>query len=69
MTKRFGISLIAAAYTLSKLMSDSESFYNSAQVSGQPGNDEFSDNYNHRLDRSVSAFDVPQKAGAPVATW
>ena len=58
-TKRFSDSLIAVAYTVSKGIGDSEAVVGWLEPSGTPGN--FQDNNNRRLDRSLNAFDSPQR--------
>lgn len=58
-TKRFSDSLIALAYTISKGIGDSEAVVGWLEPSGTPGS--FQDNYNRRLDRSLNAFDSPQR--------
>jgi hypothetical protein len=58
-TKRFSGSLISVAYTVSKGIGDSEAVVGWLEQSGTPGG--FMDNYNRRLDRSLNAFDNPQR--------
>ena len=58
-TRRFERSLVAAAYTLSKGIGDTEAAVGWLEPSGTPGS--FQNNYNRRLDRSINAFDAPQR--------
>jgi len=58
-TKRFSRSLIALAYTLSKGIGDSEAVVNWLEPAGTPGS--FQNSNNRRLDRSINAFDAPQR--------
>src|SRR5262249_5041230 len=58
-TKRFSDSLIAAAYTVSKGIGDSEAVVGWLEPSGTPNS--YQDSNNRRLDRSVNAFDSPQR--------
>src|SRR5262249_47192570 len=58
-TKRFSDSLIAVAYTVSKGIGDTEAVVGWLEPSGTPGS--FQNNYNRRLDRSLNAFDSPQR--------
>lgn len=57
--KRFSSSLIVLAYTLSKGIGDSEAVVGWLEPSGTPSS--FQNNNNRRLDRSVNAFDSPQR--------
>lgn len=57
-TKRLKDSLFVVAYTVSKAIGDSESRSAYTDV-GVTSN--FLDNYNLRLDRSLAAYDVPQR--------
>ena len=57
-TKRVRDSLFVVAYTISKSVGNSES-RSSYTDAGTTGN--FMDNYNLRLDRSLAAFDAPQR--------
>ncbi|HYM09108.1 MAG TPA: carboxypeptidase regulatory-like domain-containing protein, partial [Bryobacterales bacterium] len=58
-TKRFSDSLVAVSYTVSKGIGDSEAVVGWLEQSGTPSG--FMDNYNRRLDRSLNAFDSPQR--------
>jgi hypothetical protein len=58
-TKRFSDSLIVVAYTASKGIGDSEAVVGWLEPSGTPST--FQDNNNRRLDRSLDAFDSPQR--------
>jgi hypothetical protein len=64
-SKRLGSSLIYAAYTLSKGISDSESTTPGVEGQSQPGGPagpgQVSNNYNLRLDRSLVEYDAPQR--------
>ncbi len=59
LTKRFSDSLVAASYTVSKGIGDTEAVVGWLEQSGTPS--AFQDNYNRRLDRSPNAFDNPQR--------
>jgi hypothetical protein len=58
-TKRFSDSLIALSYTVSKGIGDSEAVVGWLEQSGTPNS--FMNNNNRRLDRSINAFDNPQR--------
>ena len=58
-TKRFADSLIAVAYTNSKGIGDSEAVVGWLEPSGTPSS--FQNNNNRKLDRSLQAFDSPQR--------
>jgi hypothetical protein len=58
-TKHFSRSLITLAYTLSKGIGDSEAVVNWLEPAGTPGS--FQNSNNRRLDRSINAFDAPQR--------
>jgi hypothetical protein len=58
-TKRFTGSLIAVSYTVSKGIGDSEAVVGWLEQSGTPNS--FMDSNNRRLDRSLNAFDNPQR--------
>src|SRR5262249_3490323 len=58
-TKRFNESLVSVAYTLSKGIGDSEAVVGWLEQSGTPNS--FMDANNRRLDRSLNAFDNPQR--------
>jgi hypothetical protein len=58
-TKRFSDSLIAVAYTVSKGIGDTEAVVGWLEQSGTPNS--FQDANNRRLDRSLNAFDNPQR--------
>jgi hypothetical protein len=58
-TKRFSRSLIMLAYTLSKGIGDSEAVVNWLEPVGTPGS--FQNSNNRRPDRSINAFDAPQR--------
>ena len=60
-TKRLGASLIAAAYTLSKCIGDSESTTPAQEGVNEPGTGQLSNVYAHRQDRSLAEFDAPQR--------
>jgi hypothetical protein len=57
--KRFSDSLIAVSYTVSKGIGDSEAVVGWLEQSGTPNS--FMDANNRRLDRSLNAFDNPQR--------
>jgi hypothetical protein len=59
LTKRFSASLIAVSYTVSKGIGDSEAVVGWLEQSGTPNS--FMDSNNRRLDRSLNAFDNPQR--------
>ena len=58
-TKRFSDSLIMIAYTVSKGIGDTEAVVGWLEQSGTPNS--FQDANNRRLDRSLNAFDNPQR--------
>ncbi len=58
-TKRFSASLIAVAYTVSKGIGDTEAVVGWLEQSGTPN--AYMDSNNRRLDRSLNAFDNPQR--------
>lgn len=58
-TRRFSRSLIAAAYTLSKGIGDTEAVVDWLEASGTPSS--FTDSNNRRSNRSINAFDAPQR--------
>lgn len=58
-TKRFSRSLLALAYTLSKGIGDTEAVVNWLEPAGTPGS--FQNSNNRRPDRSINAFDAPQR--------
>jgi Carboxypeptidase regulatory-like domain len=58
-TKRFSSSLISVAYTVSKGIGDTEAVVGWLEQSGTPNS--FQDYNNRRLDRSLNAFDNPQR--------
>jgi hypothetical protein len=58
-TKRFSDSLIAVAYTVSKGIGDTEAVVGWLEQSGTPNS--FQNANNRRLDRSLNAFDNPQR--------
>src|SRR5262249_222490 len=58
-TRRFSDSLMPLGYTVTKGIGDSEAVVGWLEPSGTPGS--FQDNYNRRLDRSLNAFDSPQR--------
>lgn len=59
--KRFGSSIIGAAYTISKAMTDTESRSDWLEGGAQGTSMGFMDAYNRRLDRSLAVADVPQR--------
>jgi hypothetical protein len=58
-TKRFSSSLLILAYTVSKGIGDTEAVVGWLEQSGTPST--FQDANNRRLDRSINAFDSPQR--------
>jgi hypothetical protein len=60
-TKRFSSSVLAAAYTISKAIGNSESATPAQEPNNQPGAGAWLNNYDHRVDRSLAEFDVPQR--------
>jgi hypothetical protein len=58
-TKRFSDSLVAVAYTVSKGIGDTEAVVGWLEQSGTPNS--FQNANNRRLDRSLNAFDNPQR--------
>jgi hypothetical protein len=59
LTKRFTGSLIAVSYTVSKGIGDTEAVVGWLEQSGTPNS--FMNSNNRRLDRSLNAFDNPQR--------
>ncbi len=60
-TKRFSSSLLSAAYTLSKGIGDAESWSGGWLEPNGLGNTNYMTFYNRKLDRSINAFDAPQR--------